>query len=90
MKVEIDNVEETITKTATVVGNSAHVLVPKKWAGKKVKVSLIKELPHECVELAKIIDKAREDIAAGKGIKLDVDNLEEMFKSRDYNITQSV
>jgi len=33
----------------------------------------------ECIELAKRIDKARADIFRGKGIKLDVDNLEEMF-----------
>jgi putative transposon-encoded protein len=81
MKVEIDNVEETITKTARIIGNSAHVLVPKKWAGRKVKVSLINELSPECIELAKRIDKARADVAAGKAIKLDVDNLEEMFES---------
>ena len=35
----------------------------------------------ECIELAKRIDKARVDIAIGKGIKLDIDNLEEIFES---------
>ena len=80
MKVEIDNVEETITKTAKIIGNSAHVIVPKKWAGKKVKVLLMSELPSECEKLAEKIDNARRDISKWKGIKLDVDNLEEMFE----------
>jgi len=33
------------------------------------------------IEIAKKIDKARADIATGKGIRLDIDNLEEMFES---------
>ena len=90
MKVEIDNVEETITKTAKIVGNSAHVIVPKKWAGKKVKVSLINELSPECIELAKRIEQARADIIAGKGMKLDVDNLDEMLELWNYNISKSI
>ena len=81
MKVEFDNVEETITKTAKIIGNIAHAIVPKKWAGKKVKVSLLSELPSECLEPAKRIDKARADIAEGKGIEVDVNDLDEMFYS---------
>jgi len=73
MKVEIDNVSDTITKTATVSGNSAHVIVPKTWAGKKVKVSLIEEIPDECLELAKSIKKSLEEIEKGEVVKGDVD-----------------
>jgi len=39
------------------------------------------ELSPEYKELAKRIDNARTDIATGKGIKLDLDNFEEIFES---------
>ena len=32
------NAYQVIEKTATATGSSAHVFVPKEWAGKKVKV----------------------------------------------------
>ena len=35
----------------------------------------------ECIKLAKKINKARADIIAGKGIMIDIDNLDEMFES---------
>ena len=80
MKVEIDNVSDTITKTATIIGNSAHVIVPKKWAGKQVKVSLIEETPEECLELAKELDEIRAEIAEGKYVAIDVDDLDKLFE----------
>ena len=34
---------EEIARNASLIGNGAHVLVPRKWIGKKVKVILIEE-----------------------------------------------
>jgi replicative DNA helicase len=40
-----------------------------------------KEFGQTKEELIQELDEAHEEIAAGKGIELDVDNLDEMFKS---------
>ena len=34
---------EEIAREASLIGNGAHVLVPRKWAKKKVKVILVEE-----------------------------------------------
>jgi predicted DNA-binding protein len=48
----------------------------------EIDISIIaEEFGQTKEELIKELDEAREEIAQGKGIKLDVDNLEEMFKS---------
>ena len=34
---------EEIARDVSIIGNGAHVLVPRKWVGKKVKVILVEE-----------------------------------------------
>ena len=34
---------EEIAREVSIIGNGAHVLVPRKWDGKKVKVILVEE-----------------------------------------------
>ncbi len=38
---------QVIEKTATATGSSAHVFVPKEWAGKKVKVFLLEPISSD-------------------------------------------
>jgi putative transposon-encoded protein len=35
---------QVLEKTATNTGSSAHIFVPKEWAGKKVKVCLLEQI----------------------------------------------
>ena len=43
IRVVIDNAEESITKVAKAHGNGALVLVPKRWIGRKVQITLLEE-----------------------------------------------
>jgi len=36
---------DAITRKVSEVGNGAHVLIPRKWTGKEVKVILVEECP---------------------------------------------
>jgi len=42
MRIEIE-AYQAIDKEAKAFGNTAHILVPKGWVGKKVKVLLLEE-----------------------------------------------
>lgn len=44
------NAYQVIEKIATATGSSAHVFVPKEWAGKKVKVFLLEEISGKEVQ----------------------------------------
>ena len=41
LKVIIDNAEESIVKVAKPHGNSARIIVPKKWIGRDVQLVLL-------------------------------------------------
>ncbi|WP_407462156.1 DUF2080 family transposase-associated protein [Methanobrevibacter sp.] len=41
MKVIIENAEESIVKVAKPHGNSARIIVPKKWIGRDVQLVLL-------------------------------------------------
>ncbi len=43
MNIKID-AYETLEKTVTKTSNSGHVIVPKEWIGKRVKILLIESL----------------------------------------------
>lgn len=43
MKVIIENAEESIVKVAKPHGNSARIIVPKKWIGRDVQLVLLSE-----------------------------------------------
>ncbi|WP_458454230.1 DUF2080 family transposase-associated protein [Methanobrevibacter sp.] len=43
MKVIIENAEESIVKVAKPHGNSARIIVPKKWIGRNVQLVLLSE-----------------------------------------------
>ena len=43
MKIEIDNAVESFVKKAKPQGNTAHVLVPRKWMGRMVQVVLLED-----------------------------------------------
>ncbi len=43
LKVIIENAEESIVKTAKPHGNSARIIVPKKWIGRDVQLVLLSE-----------------------------------------------
>ena len=43
MKVIIENADETIIKVAKPHGNSARIIVPKKWIGRDVQLVLLSE-----------------------------------------------
>ncbi len=43
IQVIINNAEESITKEAKAHGNGALVLVPKRWIGRKVQITLLEE-----------------------------------------------
>lgn len=43
LKVIIDNAEESIVKVAKPHGNSARIIVPKKWIGRDVQLVLLSE-----------------------------------------------
>lgn len=43
MKVEIDNVEEVIEKKVDSYSTSTRIIIPKKYAGRKVKVLILEE-----------------------------------------------
>ncbi|MCK4521350.1 MAG: DUF2080 family transposase-associated protein [Nanoarchaeota archaeon] len=44
MKVEIDDVEEVIEKKVDSYATSTRIIIPKKYANKKVKVLILKEV----------------------------------------------
>jgi putative transposon-encoded protein len=43
MKVEIDNVEEVIDKEVDSYSTSTRIIIPKRYAGRKVKVLILEE-----------------------------------------------
>lgn len=43
MKVEVDNVEEVIDKKVDSYTTSTRIIIPKKYAGRKVKVLILEE-----------------------------------------------
>ena len=43
MKVIIENADESIVKVAKPHGNSARIIVPKKWIGRDVQLVLLSE-----------------------------------------------
>lgn len=43
MKIEINNAEESITKTVKPYGNGAKVNVPKSWIGREVQIILLEK-----------------------------------------------
>ena len=43
IQIVIDNAEESLTKIAKAHGNGALVLVPKRWIGRKVQITLLKK-----------------------------------------------
>ena len=43
MKIIIDNALESITKTVKPQGNGAMVILPKKWIGKNVQITLLED-----------------------------------------------
>ena len=43
MKLEIDDVEESIVKKVKPYGNGANVIVPKSWIGRDVRILLIEK-----------------------------------------------
>ncbi|WP_406533434.1 DUF2080 family transposase-associated protein [Methanobrevibacter sp.] len=43
MKVIIENADESIVKVAKPHGNSARIIVPKKWIGREVQLVLLSE-----------------------------------------------
>ncbi|MFH1682516.1 MAG: DUF2080 family transposase-associated protein [Candidatus Woesearchaeota archaeon] len=43
MKVEIDNVEEVIEKKVDSYSTSTRIIIPKKYAGRRVKVLILEE-----------------------------------------------
>ncbi len=43
MNIKLD-AYETLEKTVTKTSNSGHIIVPKEWIGKKVKILLIEPL----------------------------------------------
>lgn len=43
MKIEINNAKESIVKMAKPHGNSARLLVPKRWVGKQVQCVLLED-----------------------------------------------
>lgn len=43
MKIEIDNVDEVIDKEVSSYQTSTRIIIPKKYAGRKVKILILKE-----------------------------------------------
>ena len=43
MKIEIDNVDEVIDKQVDSYSTSTRIIIPKKYAGRKVKVLILDE-----------------------------------------------
>ena len=43
MKIIIENADESIVKVAKPHGNSARIIVPKKWIGRDVQLVLLSE-----------------------------------------------